>query len=65
MSPCVQTTAEAEGKQADIRCKHLQKQLDEQQKALKAKQKGAAQLQQELEREQATVEDCSSRSGTT
>lgn len=47
----------------DIRCKHLQKQLAEQQKALKAKQKEAAQLQQELDREQATVEDCSSRWG--
>ena len=63
MSPGMQTTAEAEGKQADIRCKHLQKQLAEQQKALKAKQKEAAQLQQELDREQATVEDCSSRWG--
>ncbi|KAL4421732.1 hypothetical protein ABPG77_002348 [Micractinium sp. CCAP 211/92] len=55
-----QTEAEAEAKAADTRCKHLQKQLAEQRKALASKQKEGSKLQQELAREQAAVEQCRS-----
>lgn len=56
--PSLQTEAEAEAKAADTRCKHLQKQLAEQRKALASKQKEGSKLQQELAREQAAVEQC-------
>jgi hypothetical protein len=51
-----QTEAEAEAKAADVRCKHLQKQLGEQRKALAAKEKEGSKLHQELERERAAVQ---------
>lgn len=51
-----QTEAEAEAKAADVRCKHLQKQLGEQRKALAAKEKEGSRLHKELERERAAVQ---------
>lgn len=52
----MQTEAEAEAKAADVRCKHLQKQLGEQRKALAAKEKAGSKLAKELERERAAVQ---------
>ena len=57
----MQTSAEAEAKQADIRSKHLQKQLAEQQKGLHGKQNEAAKLQTDLANEEAAVQACQSR----
>ena len=54
----MQTAAEAEAKQADIRSKHLQKQLAEQQKGLRSKEQEAKKLQQDLTKEQARVQAC-------
>lgn len=57
----VQTSAEAEAKQADIRSKHLQKQLAEQQKGLNGMEREAARLQKDLANEEAAVQACQSR----
>lgn len=55
---CLQTAAEAEAKQADIRSKHLQKQLAEQQKGLHSKEQEAKKLQHDLAKEQSRVQAC-------
>ena len=57
----MQTSAEAEAKQADIRSKHLQKQLAEQQKGLHGMEKEAVKLQKDLANEEAAVQACQSR----
>lgn len=57
----MQTSAEAEAKQADICSKHLQKQLAKQQKGLHGVQKEAAKLQKDLANEEAAVQACQSR----
>lgn len=57
----MQTSAEAEAKQADIRSKHLQKQLAEQQKSLHGMEKEAVKLQKDLANEEAAVQACQSR----
>ena len=57
----VQTTAEAEAKQAEMRSKHLQKQLAEQQKGLQSVEKESAKLQRDLAKEQAAVQACQQR----
>ena len=57
----LQTAAEAEAKQADIRSKHVQKQLAEQQKGLHSMEREAAKLQQDLAKEEAAVQACQSR----
>ena len=57
----MQTSAEAEAKQADIRSKHLQKQLAEQQKGLNGMERDAAKLQKDLANEEAAVQACQSR----
>ena len=58
----LQTSAEAEAKQADIRSKHLQKQLAEQQKGLRAMEREAVKLQADLAKEEAAVQACQLRS---
>lgn len=57
----LQTAAEAEAKQADIRAKHLKAQLADQQKALTSNQKEAGQLQRELDKQVAKVQACQQR----
>lgn len=57
----MQTSAEAEAKQADIRSKHLQKQLAEQQKGLSSMEKEAVKLQKDLAKEEAAVQGCQFR----
>ena len=57
----LQTSAEADAKQADMRSKHLRKQLAEQQKGLQSMQKEAAKLQRDLVKEEAAVQACESR----
>ena len=57
----LQTGAEAEDKQADMRSKHLQKQLAEQQKSLQSMEKEAAKLQKDLAKEEAAVQACQQR----
>ncbi len=56
-----QTAAEGEVQEANVRAKHLEKQLLEQRKALAAKEKEAGLLAQELKRERATVDACQQR----
>ncbi|KAK9829006.1 hypothetical protein WJX72_003368 [[Myrmecia] bisecta] len=56
-----QTAAEADAKQADMKAKHLQKQLAEQRKALGSKETEAAKLQKDLQRKQSLVEECTTR----
>lgn len=55
-----QTEAAAAAKAADVRIKHLQKQLGEQQKQLASKQKEGSKLGADLERERGAVEQCRS-----
>ncbi|EIE18219.1 RecF/RecN/SMC protein [Coccomyxa subellipsoidea C-169] len=50
-----QTAAEGEVQEANVRAKHLEKQLSEQRKALAAKEKEAGLLAQELKRERGTL----------
>ncbi len=57
----MQTSAEADAKQADMRSKHLQKQLAEQQKGLQSLEKEAVKLQRDLAKEEAAVQSCHSR----
>ena len=57
----LQTSAEADAKQADMRSKHLQKQLIEQQKSLQSVEKEAAKLQKDLAKEEAAVQACQQR----
>ena len=57
----MQTCAEAEAKQADIRSKHLQKQLAEQQRGLHGMEREAVKLQKDLAHEEAAVQACQSR----
>lgn len=57
----MQTSAQADAKQADMRSKHLQKQLAEQQKGLQSLEKEAVRLQRDLAKEEAAVQACSSR----
>ena len=57
----MQTSAESEAKQADIRSKHLQKQLAEQQRGLHGMEKEAVKLQKDLANEEAAVQACQSR----
>ena len=57
----MQTSAEAEAKQADMRSKHLEKQLAEQQKALQSMEKEAIKLQRDLIKEEAAVQACQRR----
>ena len=54
----MQTAAEAEAKQADIRAKHLKTQLSEQRKALESNKKEARQLQNELDKQKSAVWQC-------
>ncbi|KAL0051178.1 hypothetical protein WJX82_003135 [Trebouxia sp. C0006] len=56
-----QTSAEADAKQADMRSKHLQKQLAEQQKGLQFLEKEAVKSQRDLAKEEAAVQSCRSR----
>ncbi|KAA6425080.1 MAG: structural maintenance of chromosomes 2 [Trebouxia sp. A1-2] len=56
-----QTSAEADAKQADMRSKHLQKQLTEQQKGFQSLEKEAVKLQRDLAKEEAAVQGCRSR----
>lgn len=58
---CLQTAAEGEAKQADIRAKHLKKQLAEQQKGLASKKREAEDLEGKLRTQQRQVEDCRQR----
>lgn len=57
----MQTSAEADAKQADMRSKHLQKQLTEQQKGFQSLEKEAVKLQRDLAKEEAAVQGCRSR----
>jgi hypothetical protein len=57
----MQTSAEADAKQADMRSKHLQKQLAEQHKGLQSLEKEAVRLQRDLAKEEAAVQSCRSR----
>ncbi len=57
----MQTSAEAEAKQADMRSKHLQKQLAEQHKSLQSMEKEAVKLQRDLGKEEAAVQACQCR----
>jgi hypothetical protein len=57
----VQAAAEGEVQEANVRTKHLEKQLGEQRKALAAKEKEAGALAQELKRERAAVDACQQR----
>ena len=57
----MQTSAEAEAKQADMRSKHLEKQMAEQQKALQSMEKEAIKLQRDLIKEEAAVQACQRR----
>eukprot|EP00884_Botryococcus_braunii_P016555 jgi/Botrbrau1/3583/Bobra.0078s0035.1 len=56
-----QTAAEGEAKQADMRAKHLKKQLAEQQKGLASKKKEAEDLERKLQAQQRQVNDCRQR----
>ncbi|KAI8462562.1 MAG: structural maintenance of chromosomes protein 2 [Monoraphidium minutum] len=56
-----QTAAEAEGKAADVRLKHLAKQAEQQRKALAAKGKEASKLQAELAGAQQRVDACTAK----
>jgi len=56
-----QTAADGEMQQADIRAKHLQKQLAEQKKALSTKDKETGTLQKDLQKHQGVVEECTRR----
>lgn len=56
-----QTAADAEAQRADVAAKHLTKQLGEQRKALAAKEKEGGSLQRELAKQQAKVEESTSR----
>ncbi|BDA47769.1 Structural maintenance of chromosomes protein 2 [Coccomyxa sp. Obi] len=56
-----QMAAEGEVQEANVRAKHLEKQLAEQRKALAAKEKEAGSLAQELKRERAAVDACQQR----
>ena len=53
--------ADAQAKQADTKIKHLQKQLLEQRKLQRTKQKEADSLQANLEKEQKAVQSCEER----
>lgn len=57
----VQTSANAEAKQAETRVKHLQKQLAEQRRALGSRDKETAKLQAELSKGQAAVDAVAAR----
>ena len=57
----MQTSAEADAKQADMRSKHLQKQLAEQQKGLQSLEKEAVKLQRDLAKEEGAVQSCRNR----
>ena len=56
-----QMAAEGEVQEANVRAKHLEKQLTEQRKALTAKEKEAGSLAQELKRERSAVDACQQR----
>ncbi len=57
----MQTAADGEAKQADMRAKHLKKQLADQRKALSSKEKEAKDLENKLRAEQAKVDECKLR----
>ena len=57
----LQMKAEAQAKQADTKVRHLQKQIAEQRKMLKSKQKEADTMQSSLAKEQAAVASCEQR----